>query len=65
MRDHRVLHRTGRPMPDVTTSEKPLVTRDFLAYLQGANATTDLAAAIAAIVERRHAVARLERRKAS
>jgi hypothetical protein len=52
-------------MRDVSTSEKPLVTRDFLAYLQGANATTDLAATIASIVERRHALARLEDRKAS
>lgn len=49
----------------MTMSETPLGTRDFLAYLEGAHATTDLASTIAAIVERRHAVARLEQRKAS
>jgi hypothetical protein len=37
----------------------------FLTYLEGANATTDLAATLAAIVERRHALARLEQRRAS
>jgi len=31
----------------------------FLTYLEGTNATTDLAAALTAIVERRHALARL------
>jgi hypothetical protein len=36
-----------------------------LTYLGCADATADLAASIAAIVERRHAVARLEQRKAS
>jgi hypothetical protein len=49
----------------VTMSETPLGTRDFLTYLECANATTDLAATITAIVERRHALARLEQRKAS
>jgi hypothetical protein len=52
-------------MADMTAVETRLGTRDFLAYLQGANATNDLAAAMAAIVERRHAVARLEERRAS
>jgi hypothetical protein len=47
------------------TSETPLPTRDFLTYLEGANATADLASTLAAIVERRHAVARLEQRRAS
>jgi hypothetical protein len=45
--------------------EPRLGTRDFLTYLERANATSELAATIAAIVERRHAVARLEQRKAS
>ena len=49
----------------MTASGPPLGTRDFLTYLMGANATNDLAAAMAAIVERRHAVARLEQRRAS
>jgi hypothetical protein len=49
----------------VTTPEPRLGTRDFLTYLERANATSELAATIAAIVERRHAVARLEQRKAS
>jgi hypothetical protein len=52
-------------MADKTASETPLGTRDFLAYLKDANATNDLAIAMAAIVERRHAVARLEHRRAS
>lgn len=56
---------TGRSTATVTISETPLGTRDFLTYLECANATTDLAATIAAIVERRHALARLEQRKAS
>src|SRR5687768_4279543 len=57
--------RLGRAMADMTASETRLGTRDFLAYLKDANATNDLAAAMAAIVERRHAVARLEERRAS
>jgi hypothetical protein len=52
-------------MAGMTASEAKLGTRDFLAYLHHANATNDLAAAMAAIVERRHAVARLEQRRAS
>jgi hypothetical protein len=55
----------GRSTPTVTTPEPRLGTRDFLTYLECANATADLAATIAAIVERRHALARLEQRKAS
>src|SRR5262249_29792463 len=56
---------TRRSTAAVTMSETPPATRDFLAYLACTTATTDLAATIAAIVERRHAVARLEQRKAS
>jgi len=52
-------------MADMTASGSPLGTRDFLAYLKCASATADLADTMAAIVERRHAVARLEQRKAS
>jgi len=44
----------------MTASGARLDTRDFLAYLNTANATNDLAVAMAAIVERRHALARLE-----
>ena len=65
MRDDRVLTSTGRAMAGMTASEAKLGTHDFLAYLHHANATNDLAAAMAAIVERRHAVARLEQRRAS
>lgn len=49
----------------MTASETRLGTVDFLAYLKDANATNDLAVAMAAIVERRHALARLEQRRAS
>jgi hypothetical protein len=52
-------------MAGMTASETRLGTRDFLTYLECANATTDLAVAMAAIVERRHALARLEQRRAS
>lgn len=52
-------------MAGMTASETRLGTRDFLAYLDSANATNDLAAAMAAIVERRHALARIEQRRAS
>jgi len=52
-------------MRDVTTSDTPLATREFLTYLERANATNELADTIAAIVERRRALARLEHRRAS